>query len=120
MDSIDAAGSRAQIRRSPGFVQWRTGTAEDHRDHAHEALTIVSPPSGATYLIDPTLRREFQTLQLRAVAATGGPIEWSVAGRVLGSADADQAVEWALVPGQHRIVARDRQRRTAETTVTVR
>ena len=33
-------------------------------------LAIVNPPSGATYLIDPTLRREFQTLPLRVVATT--------------------------------------------------
>ena len=92
----------------------------DHRDHQHQALAIISPPSGATYLIDPTLRREFQTLQLRAVAVSGGPIEWSVAGRVVGSADADRAIEWPLAPGQHRIVARDRQGRTAEATVSVR
>jgi membrane carboxypeptidase/penicillin-binding protein PbpC len=80
----------------------------------------VSPPDGATYLIDPTLRRDFQTLPLRVMANGGGRIEWSVAGRVVGSADADAAVDWALAPGQHRIVARDQQGRTAETTVTVR
>jgi penicillin-binding protein 1C len=83
-------------------------------------LTIVSPPDGATYLIDPTLRREFQTLPLRAVTASGGPVEWSVEGRVVGSADAEAAIDWALVPGQHRIVARDRQGRKAKATVTVR
>ena len=80
----------------------------------------IRPPADATYLIDPTLRREFQTLKLRAAAATPGPIEWSVAGRVVGQAEADQAIEWPVVPGRHRIVARDRQGRTAEATVTVR
>jgi penicillin-binding protein 1C len=84
------------------------------------ALAIASPPADATYLIDPTLRREFQTLKLRAVAAAPGPIEWSVAGRIVGSADADQAIEWPLAPGRHRIVARDGQGRTAETTIIVR
>ena len=84
------------------------------------ALTIVSPPSGATYLIDPTLRREFQTVPLRAVSAASGEIQWSVSGRVIGSASADQALEWALVSGQHRIVARDQEGRTAEAMVTVR
>ena len=33
-------------------------------------LQLVNPPPGATYLIDPTLRREFQTLSLRVVAPT--------------------------------------------------
>ena len=32
-----------------------------------DPLEIVNPPAGATYLIDPTLRREFQTLPLRVV-----------------------------------------------------
>ena len=40
--------------------------------------------------------------------------------RVIGSATAEQSLEWALVSGQHRIVARDQQGRTAEAMVTVR
>jgi penicillin-binding protein 1C len=84
------------------------------------AVTIVSPPDGATYLIDPTLRREFQTLPLRAVTSAGGRVEWSVAGRVIGSADANRALDWALVPGAHVIVARDQSGRTAEATVVVK
>jgi penicillin-binding protein 1C len=87
---------------------------------AQGALAIVSPPPDATYLIDPTLRREFQTLPLRATAAAGGSVEWSVGGRVVGSADATRTFEWPLVPGRHRIVVRDQQGRTAETSVTVR
>ncbi|HEY1307112.1 MAG TPA: penicillin-binding protein 1C [Vicinamibacterales bacterium] len=83
-------------------------------------LTIVSPPAGATYLIDPTLRRDFQTLPLRVVATTGGSIDWSVSGRSLGSADAASAIDWPLAPGEHRIIARDREGHVAETTVTVR
>src|SRR5262245_28201772 len=98
-----------------GITVASTGSTEEH-DNPRAALTIVSPPSGATYLIDPTLRREFQTLQLKAVSLARGTIEWSVAGKVVGSADADQAFEWPLAPGQHRIIARDRQGRTAETT----
>jgi penicillin-binding protein 1C len=96
------------------------GETAHQEDRSGAPLAIVSPPDGATYLIDPTLRREFQTLSLKAVAATGGPIEWSVAGRVVGSADADAGVDWPLVPGQHRIVARDQRGRTAETIITVR
>src|SRR5262249_13909927 len=43
-----------------------------------ERLTIVNPPLGATYLIDPTLRREFQTVAFRAVADVPLRIVWSV------------------------------------------
>ena len=39
-----------------------------------ERLRIVNPPSGATYLFDPTLRAEFQTLPLRAVAEPEGRV----------------------------------------------
>ena len=84
------------------------------------ALTIVSPPDGATYLIDPTLRREFQTLPLRAATDARGSVEWSVAGKVVGSADANKSLDWSLIPGEHRIVARDAQGHTAEATVVVR
>jgi len=87
---------------------------------ARAALTIVSPPDGATYLIDPTLRREFQTLPLRAATDARGSIEWSIAGKIVGSADANKALDWSLTPGEHRIVARDAQGHTAEATVVVR
>jgi penicillin-binding protein 1C len=84
------------------------------------ALQIVSPADGSTYLIDPTLRREFQALSLRAVTARRGRIEWSVDGREIGAADADAKVDWPLAPGKHRILARDEQGRTAEVLVVVR
>jgi penicillin-binding protein 1C len=83
-------------------------------------LAIVNPPSGATYLIDPTLRREFQTLPLRVVAATPGTIEWQVAGRVIGSSSSEAALMWPLTPGVHRITARDERGRVAESSVVVK
>ena len=58
-------------------------------------LRIQSPPNGATYLIDPTLRAEYQTLPLRATA----PVQWHIDGRPLNTA------EWSLVPGRHTIAA---------------
>jgi penicillin-binding protein 1C len=123
------------------YRQWATARGLHDAPHAHAAaksqpaalaepggrpdrpsppLTIVSPPPGATYLIDPTLRREFQTLPLRVVSATGGRIEWRVNGRVLGTADSEAAVDWPLLPGTHRIAARDQQGREAEATILVR
>jgi hypothetical protein len=86
----------------------------------HGALTIVSPPPDSTYLIDPTLRRDFQTLPLRAVSEADGPIEWTVSGHPVASTDEGDAFEWPLAPGRHHIVARDRRGHTAETFVTVR
>ena len=83
-------------------------------------LSIVSPAAGATYLIDPTLRSEFQTLALRAVSASRGRIEWRVNGRTVGSADSDRKVDWPLSPGRHEVVARDEAGRTAAAVIVVR
>jgi penicillin-binding protein 1C len=87
---------------------------------ARGPLEIVNPPSGATYLIDPTLRREFQTLPLRVVATTPGTIEWQVAGRVVGTSSSETALMWQLTPGVHRVTARDERGRVAESSVVVK
>ncbi|HEV3214942.1 MAG TPA: penicillin-binding protein 1C [Vicinamibacterales bacterium] len=82
---------------------------------------IANPPPGAIYLIDPTLRREFQTLSLRAlVDQNGGQIEWTIDGRSVGRAAPDTPLAWPLVPGSHRVQARDQRGRTAETTIVVK
>jgi penicillin-binding protein 1C len=62
-------------------------------------LRIANPPDGATYLIDPTLRREFQTLRLRA--DTASRVSWRVNDRPVAAA------EWPLTPGRHVITAID-------------
>ena len=85
-----------------------------------EPLRIASPANGSTFLIDPTLRREFQALSLRAVSAGSGPIVWSVNGEPVGRAEADSKVSWSLRPGRHQIVARDESGRTAEAYIVVR
>ena len=81
---------------------------------------ITSPASGGTYLIDPTLRREFQTLALRALAETPGPIDWLLDGKPLGTAPAGSALEWPLTPGTHRFTARDARGNTADALIVVR
>lgn len=80
----------------------------------------ANPPSGATYSIDPTLRREFQTLALRAVAQENARIDWHIDDHLLGSTSAEVPLMWPLRPGTHRIVARDRHGHSAETTISVR
>ncbi|MEO5896423.1 MAG: penicillin-binding protein 1C [Vicinamibacterales bacterium] len=80
---------------------------------------ILSPADGGTYLIDPTLRREFQTLSLKAAAASGR-VEWSINGRPLGASMPRAQLEWPLVPGRHTISARDAGGHTDEVTVVVR
>ena len=90
-----------------------------HRRRAIDS-EIVSPPSGATYMIDPTLRREFQTLPLRALTSAPGAIEWQVAGRTLGTSSSEAALDWPLTPGTHRIIAKDERGRIAESVVVVK
>lgn len=86
---------------------------------AHSALVISSPPSGTTYLIDPTLRPEFQTLPLRVEGAVGR-VEWLLNGKPLGSALAATPLAWPLRRGQHTIAVRDVNGRTAETRFVVK
>ena len=85
-----------------------------------EPLRISNPPDGATYLIDPTLRREFQTLALGAVASVTGSVEWKVDGRPLATASSEREVPWPLAPGRHTFSVTDREGRTATSTVVVR
>lgn len=111
---------RAWARLQAPSLQPSAASLQPRVESQKEPLRIVSPANGSTFLIDPTLRREFQTLPLRAVAAAAGTLEWTVNGQLVGSADADSKVNWALVPGRHRITARDGSGRVAEAFVTVR
>jgi penicillin-binding protein 1C len=82
-------------------------------------LSILSPPDGAVYLLDPTLRAEFQALSLRA-AGTRGILEWRVDGRPVGSAPVDRRLSWVLRPGRHRIDVRDARGRSAGAAILVK
>jgi penicillin-binding protein 1C len=84
------------------------------------ALTISNPPAGATYLIDPTLRREFQTLSLRAVTERRVRLEWHVDASPVGSSSSESALEWPLAPGTHVIGVRDQDGRVAEAKIVVK
>jgi penicillin-binding protein 1C len=61
-------------------------------------LQILSPPNGATYLIDPTLRMAYQTLKLRA---SSRKVTWHVDEQQVAAA------EWPLQPGWHTVTAVD-------------
>jgi penicillin-binding protein 1C len=87
---------------------------------AGSTLTIVRPLGGAVYLIDPTLRREFQTLPLAVDGASPGVVEWFVDDASIGRGPSDGTLRWPLAAGTHRIVVRDAGGRTAQTMVTVR
>jgi penicillin-binding protein 1C len=86
-------------------------------------LRIVSPPDGSAYLIDPTLRSDFQTLPLRATFSgrTGRTvIEWRVDGQPVGRGDVSSTVDWPLVPGRHFITVHGVEGDEAEALVVVK
>jgi penicillin-binding protein 1C len=91
-------------------------SAPSHR----RSFEIVNPPTGGVYLLDPTLRREFQTLALRAVATTPGTIEWRIDGRLLGTSSSEEPLMWPLAPGAHKISARSSAGEMAESSVLVK
>jgi penicillin-binding protein 1C len=84
------------------------------------ALDIRNPPPGAIYLIDPTLRRDFQTLPLQASCAQQERVEWRIDGEPIGTTTGSDRLAWPLAVGEHRITARDGRGRTAETTMLVK
>lgn len=99
---LDAeAGSVATRREEPG------------------SFAIVQPPDGAEYLLDPTLRGEYQSLHLKATAPSS-ELTWSVNGKRLAAQAGAEGPSWRLQPGRHLFRARDRNGQTASAVVTVR
>jgi len=92
-----------------------TATAEASGRHiktSHRAaLQIANPADGATYLIDPTLRLEFQTLRLRAVAPTR--VSWFIDDRRVDP-------EWPLARGTHLVTAVDEEGRRESVRIFVK
>ena len=111
VDRTPSSAGPAPIQRTMSIALKATAAA---------ALEIANPPAGATYLIDPTLRPEFQTLALRVVAARSGQVEWRVDGQSIGTSSSESAFHWPLRIGLHRIAVSDSTGRAAETTITVR
>ncbi|MSO50131.1 MAG: hypothetical protein EXQ49_09585 [Acidobacteria bacterium] len=89
------------------------------RRAAAGALAIHHPPAGATYLIDPTLRPDFQALPLRARGATGR-VEWFVNDTPVGVSLGEAPLAWPLARGSHTIQARDTNGRSASTRIIVK
>ena len=87
---------------------------------ASTGLHVAHPADGTVFLIDPTLRAEFQALPFRAVGGGGGEVSWTVNGRPVGTAGADAAVLWPLQRGSHVAVVRDADGRTAAVSFTVK
>lgn len=84
-------------------------------------LRIVNPPPGAIYLVDPTLRREFQAIPLRAECETPGQtLTWAIDGKSIGTSEAEEALHWPLKVGRHRVRVRDSDGAVDETSILVK
>lgn len=104
----------------PGRVNWPAEYREWAAAHEWHGLTpaprvadtrfrITSPPNDATYLVDPTLHREFQSLHLRATHDATWLVDGHPASR-----------EWSLLAGQHTIVATNERGERDRVFITVR
>jgi hypothetical protein len=87
---------------------------------APASISIANPPSGAIYSVDPTLRREFQSLALRVVTTGRGRVTWLVDGQAVGETASDRALAWPLVVGRHEIEVRDEEGHRATASVVVK
>jgi penicillin-binding protein 1C len=117
------AGRRAAVaspRAVPTAGRVQAPARHVSSGEATTAFRMANPPTGATYLIDPTLRPEFQTLPLRVVSASPTRVEWTIDGNVVGTSSSESALDWKMKPGQHHIVAKDSRGNVAESAVTVR
>jgi penicillin-binding protein 1C len=97
-----------------------TASRERPKRGESEPFEIANPAADATYMIDPTLRAEFQTLPLRASGVRGGEVSWSIDGIEAGRSSSDEPFHWPLAVGPHKITARDSRGRTAAVSILVR
>jgi membrane carboxypeptidase/penicillin-binding protein PbpC len=116
-------GDRVAVSLPAAYESWgraRGLVSEDRPASPQGLLRIVNPPDGAVYLRDPTLRGEFQSLALRAMAASPESVlRWEVDGQPVGTSRSG-ALDWPLRTGTHTIVVSDAQGQQDRTTIVVR
>jgi penicillin-binding protein 1C len=116
----DAPPGEAPIAVPAVDIHATRANAAPRRADTPGRLTIRRPLGGAVFLIDPTLRPEFQQLSLSARGGAAGVLTWSVDGTVVGRARADETVKWPLARGRHEVVVRDAAGASARTHIEVR
>jgi penicillin-binding protein 1C len=119
--AAESASVRAVTTRAPETPRSEAARPRPVATSARgAALEIANPPAGALYSIDPTLRREFQALPLRAVTEHPTTLTWIVDGKEIGAVSSERPLSWPLVVGSHAIEVRDAAGRLARTSVVVR
>jgi membrane carboxypeptidase/penicillin-binding protein PbpC len=120
----DTAGVRTRLdrraERGPAFVSGAVGPARDTSTTTRASLHVTSPADGTVFLIDPTLRPEFQAVPLRAIGAGPTRVSWTINGRAVGSTAGDAALQWPLERGPQHAIVRDGDGRTAEVSFVVK
>jgi len=99
----------AEYREWASAHERRTASAPRATSARDTRFRITSPPNDATYLVDPTLHREFQSLHLRATHDA----KWFIDGKPAPR-------EWPLRAGQHTIVATNDRGERDRVFITVR
>jgi penicillin-binding protein 1C len=100
----------AEYREWAAAHERRTMTSATRATLARDTnFRITSPPNDATYLVDPTLHREYQALHLRATHDASWVVDGKPAQR-----------EWPLRSGQHTIVATNARGERDRVYITVR
>jgi penicillin-binding protein 1C len=87
------------------------------------AFAISFPNNGDVFVIDPVLRREYQTLLLKSQVGRGVEwIEWLVDGKVFQKVTAPFSARWPLSEGSHRFKIRTKigERVTESRPITVK
>lgn len=114
------AWAASQAPLSGASVASSVPSTEHPAPRTEHRLAIANPLPGAIYSIDPTLRREFQALPLRAVTDHPTTVTWLVDGREIGETNSDRPLSWPLVTGTHQIDVQDADGRRAHTSVVVK
>jgi penicillin-binding protein 1C len=74
-----------------------------------QKVTLVYPPDGARFSLDPDVPPQLQTIALQARVADGTTadrVEFLVDGRTIGAAPAPFRRIWKLEPGRHEVTVR--------------
>ena len=120
----DAAGVRSALDRraavEPRFVNGAVGPRHETSAPTTVPLHVTSPADGTVFLIDPTLRAEFQAVPLRAIGAGSARLSWAVNGREVGTVTGDASLHWTLERGVQHAVVRDGEGRTADVSFVVK
>ena len=111
-----------RVSRDGNGIPGKPSGEESRRSMTSAEFGIASPENGSVYKIDPSLRRQFQMLEVAVVA---GPIYQNVRlfidGKLYSNLSEAKVARWALSPGIHefRLSGEKEGRRTKSAPVRI-